>query len=136
MDFEKLKLVRQNKNLFCKKLNISVEEVRLGYAKVRKEVATDDVNPIGLPHGGLYFTMADHAAGTAMASHGYQAVTLNSTFNFFRFGKVGDTLTAEARETKHGNTICVFDVDVRDQNDTLLAGGTFTFFRMEKELEL
>ena len=136
MDFEKLKLVRQSRNLFCKKLGIPVEEVRLGYARVSKVVAADDVNPVGLPHGGLYFTMADHAAGTAMASHGYQAVTLNSTFNFFRSANVGDTLTAEARETKYGNTICVFDVDIRDQNDTLLAGGTFTFFRMEKELEL
>lgn len=136
MDFEKLRLVRQNKNLFCKKLGISIAEIGLGYAKALKTVEADDVNPIGLPHGGLYFTMADHATGTAMATHGYQAVTLDSTFHFFRSAQVGDTLTAEAREIKYGKTICVFDVNVKDQKDTLLANGTFTFFRMEKELEI
>ena len=136
MDFEKLRVFRQNRNLFCKKLGMLVEEIRLGYARVIKTVAGDDVNPIGRPHGGVYFTMADHAAGTAMASHGYQAVTLDCNFHFFRAANMGDMLIAEAQEIKYGQTISVFDVEIKNQEEKLMAKGTFTFFRLEETIDV
>ena len=136
MDFEKLRVFRQNRNLFCKKLGMMVEEIQLGYARVIKTIKADDVNPIGRPHGGVYFTMADHAAGTAMASHGYQAVTLDCSFHFFRAANMGDTLTAVAQEVKYGQTISVFDVEIKSQIGALLAKGTFTFFRLDEAIDI
>ena len=136
MDYQKLIDYRNTKNIFCIRLGILVQEVSPGYARVTKEVTAEDLNPLGVPHGGVYFTMADTAAGTAMASHGNVAVTLNSAFNFLRSGKPGDHLTAEAREIKSGRTVCVYDVSVTDQDGTLLANGLFTFYRKEQKLEL
>ena len=136
MTLEELKEFRQKKNRFCNKLGMTIVDLSLGCSKVRKTITEDDLNPIDRPHGGVYFTMADHAAGTAMASHGYAAVTVSATYNFFRAANLGDTLTAEAREIKSGQTISVYDVNVTDQNNTLLGNGAFTFYRLEKKLEL
>jgi acyl-CoA thioesterase len=78
--------------------------------------------------------MADNACGFAMSTHGFVAVTVNSTFNFMRGAQVGDHLTAEAVEVKGGKTISVYEARVTNQNGDLIASGTFTFFRMEKQL--
>ena len=102
MDFQKMIQYRNERNLFTKKLGIVLEELGPGYARVTKTVEAEDANPIGVPHGGLYFTMADNACGSAMASHGYAAVTLNASYQFFRSARVGDHLIAEAQEVKYG----------------------------------
>lgn len=135
MDFEFLKTIRQKRNRFATKLGISVDEVRLGYSRVSKTICEDDLNPLDLTHGGVYFTMADNAAGTAMATHGYMAVTANASYNFFRSAGVGELVTAEAREIKYGNTISVYEVQVRNLSGTLLGNGTFTFCKLDKKLE-
>lgn len=135
-DFEKIMEYRNKHNRFARKLGIAVESIAPGTARVVKTVGEDDLNPIGWAHGGIYFTMADTAAGSAMASRGFAAVTVNAGYNFFRGAAVGDTLTAEAVEVKSGRTLCVFDVRVTDQRGTLLGTGTFTFYNTGEKIEL
>ena len=134
MDLQALMNYYNTHNPFCQRIGISVEELRIGYARTVKTVTGEDTNPLGVPHGGLYFTMADNACGFAMSTHGFVAVTVNSTFNFMRGAQVGDRLTAEAVEVKGGKTISVYETRVTNQNGDLIASGTFTFFRMEKQL--
>ena len=134
MDLQALMNYYNTHNPFCQRIGISVEELRIGYARTVKTVTGEDTNPLGVPHGGLYFTMADNACGFAMSTHGFVAVTVNSTFNFMRGAQVGDRLTAEAVEVKGGKTISVYEARVTNQNGDLIASGTFTFFRMEKQL--
>lgn len=136
MDFEKLKEFRNTNNPFCQRLGISVEEIGPGYARITKQVTQEDLNPAGLAHGGVYFTMADTASGVACASHGYYGVTVNANYNYLKSGKCGDTLIAEAAETKAGRTLCVYDVRVTDQNGTLLGTGTFTYYLLDRKIEL
>ena len=136
MDFQKIMKYRNDRNFFCRQLGIAVTELTSGYAKVVKTVTAEDMNPVGVAHGGLYFTMADNAAGSAMSSYGYKAVTLNAQYSFFRSAKPGDTLTAEAREIKHGGTVCVYDVVIRNQADTCMGTGTFTFFNLKEPLNI
>ena len=99
--YEKIKESRNTLSPFCQRLGIVVEELREGYARVTKTVGPEDLNPVGVPHGGVYFSMADTASGSAMASHGYLAVTVNADYNFLRSAQLGDVLTAEAQESKH-----------------------------------
>ena len=136
MDFEKLKEFRNTHNPFCQRLGISVEEIGPGYARITKQVTQEDLNPAGLAHGGVYFTMADTASGAACASHGCYGVTVNANYNYLKSGKCGDTLIAEAAETKAGRTLCVYDVRVTDQNGTLLGTGTFTYYLLDRKIEL
>ena len=136
MDFEKLKDIRNSTNPFAQQLGIWVEEIREGYARVTKTIGPDDLNPVNAPHGGVYFSMADTVSGSAMASHGYYAVTVNASYNYLRSGSVGDVFTAQAREVKSGRTLSVFDVEITNQDGMLLGTGTFTFFRLDKKIEL
>lgn len=135
MDFEKIVEYRNKRNRFARRLGITVESISPGSARVVKTIEEDDLNPLGRAHGGVYFTMADSAAGSAMVAKGYAAVTMNASYNFFRSAVVGDVVTAEAVEVKSGKTICVYDVRVTDQNGTLLGTGTFTFFQLEEKIQ-
>ena len=136
MDYKKLRDTRNSSNPFARRLGIFVEEIGPGYARVSKTVEAEDANPLGVPHGGLYFTMADNACGSAMASHGYYAVTISATYNFMRSAKLGDRLIAEARETKPGRTLCFYEVEIRDQAGTLLGNGSLTFYKLDREIPL
>ena len=131
MDYEKKKETRNNTNRFCRRLGILVEEIREGYARVLKTVGPEDLNPLEVPHGGLYFSMADTACGSAVASLGYNAITVNASYSFLRGAKIGDVLTGEARVVKPGRTLAVFEARITDQQNRLLGVGTFTFCRVE-----
>ena len=127
MDFQKMAEFRNTHNTYAHRLGIFVEEIGPGYARVTKTITPEDLNPLNFAHGGVYFSMADTACGSAMASHGHMAVTVNASYNYFRSAAPGDMLTAVATEVKTGRTLCVYDVRITDQNETLLGTGTFTF---------
>lgn len=136
MDFQKIVDHRNSHNPYAQRQGIVIEALEHGYARVAKTVTAEDLNPVGRAHGGVYFSMADTACGTAMAAHGHVAVTMSASYNFFRSADPGDRLTAEAREIKTGKTICVYDVRISDQNGVLLGTGTFTFYQLEQKIEL
>lgn len=134
MDFQKMVEFRNTHNPYAQRLGVLVEEIGPGYGRAVKTITPEDLNPLNFAHGGVYFSMADTACGSAMASHGHMAVTVNCNYNFMRSAKVGDTLTAEAREIKAGKTLCVYNVRITDQDGTLLGTGTFTFYQLEQEI--
>ena len=134
MDLKELAKSRNAKNVFCNRLGIQIRDIAPGRAVVVKTVGPEDVNPLGIPHGGVYFSMADTACGTATATHGYAAVTMDANYHFLKSAAVGDTLTAESFEVRSGRTIGVYDVRITNQDGTLLGTGTFTFYRLDQEL--
>lgn len=136
MDFEKLVEYRNAHNPYATRLGITVEEIGNGYARASKRIGADDLNPVGAAHGGCYLSLSDTACGSAMASHGFLAVTTGAEYHFFRTAGLGDTVTAEAHEIKYGRTLSVYDVRLSDQNGTLLGTGTFTFYRLDKPIEV
>ncbi len=136
MDYEQIRAFRNDKNIFSKRLGIYVEELRPGYARDVKTVAEEDLNPVQVPHGGVYFSLADTACGSAVGAYGTLAVTINCSLSFLKSAKVGDRLTAEARELQGGRRVCVLEVRVTGEAGELCAAGTFTFRRLDKKIEL
>ena len=136
MDLKKILDSRNANNPYAALLGIRVVEIGPGTARASMALEPRHLNPVGVPHGGVYFSLADTACGSAMASHGYYAVTLSTSYEFLRSGRPGDTLTAAATEIKGGKTICVFDVRITNQEGTLLGTGTFTFYKLDREIEL
>lgn len=136
MDLKKMMEFRNSKNPYGALLGIWVEEIGLGTARATLHLENKHLNPVGVPHGGVYFSLADTACGSAMASHGYYAVTVSTSYEFLRSGRPGDTLTAVATEVKSGRTICVYDVRITNQEGTLLGTGTFTFYQLDRKIEL
>ena len=136
MDYERLRAFRNENNPFPRRLGIYVEELRPGCARAVKTVTEEDLNPVAVPHGGVYFSMADTACGSAMAAYGTAAVTINCSFSFLKSARAGDRLTAEARELQSGRSVCVLEARVTGEGGILLAVGTFTFRRLDKPLDL
>ena len=130
----KIRNYRNKRNPYAQSHGIYLEELRPGFAKVVKTVQPEDLNPLNVPHGGVYFTMADNACGSAMAAYGYMAVTLNASYNFFKSARLGDALTAEAHELRHGKTVSTFEARITGPDGTLLGTGTFTFFQLDQKL--
>ena len=135
MDYERPRAFRNSHNPFSSRLGVYVEELRPGYARAVKTVTEEDLNPVQVPHGGVYFTLADTACGAAMVAYGNVAVTINCSFSFLKGAKAGDKLTAEARELPGGRSICVLEARVTGEAGELFAVGTFTFRRLEKKIE-
>lgn len=135
MDYEQIRAFRNEKNRFGRRLGIYVEELRPGYARVVKTVTEEDLNPLRVPHGGVYFTLADTACGSAMAAYGTMAVTVNCSFSFLKSARAGDKLTAEVRELPGGRSICVLEARVTGEAGELFAVGTFTFRRLDQKIE-
>jgi len=132
MDFEKIRNYRNTYNTYVVKQGIYLEEIRSGYARITKTVGPEELNMDQRVHGGLFFVMADAAAGAAMVHHGHKAVTVNASWNFFRSAEAGAVLTAEAREIKSGKTLCVLEVQLHDQENRLLGTGSFTYYLLDE----
>lgn len=133
-NYEQLRVYRNANNPYGKRLGIYVEELRPGYARAVKTVTEEDMNPAEIPHGGVYFSLADTACGSAMAAYGTVCVTVNCSLSFLKSAALGDLLTAEAREIHGSRTICVLEARVTRGQGELLAAGTFTFRRLEKRI--
>ena len=136
MDFEKLLKYRNECSPYTRWCGIVTHDIKEGYAYLTKEIVAEDLNMFQNAHGGSIFALADTAAGAAAASHGFKSVTINCSYHYMRGAVLGDILTAIARETKHGRTICVYEVEVKNQNDKLLGTGTFTYFMTDEPLPI
>ena len=134
MDYERLRAFRNENNPFPRRLGIYVEELRPGCARAVKTVTEEDLNPLQVTHGGVYYTLADTACGSVMAAYGTMAVTINSAFSFLKSAQAGERLTAEARELPGGRSVCVLEVRVTGGEGELFATGTFTFRRLDKPI--
>lgn len=136
MTIEEILRMRQQAGGLNKLMHMHVVTLdKDGGATVELKLTDDLLNPLGMAHGGTIFTLCDIAAGSAAASHGLVAVTLDSTIHYYRPGKPGKTLTAVAYERKRGRKTAVYIVEVHDDNHWHIADATFTMFYTGQTLE-
>ncbi len=106
-----------------------------GGATVEMEITQELLNPLRMAHGGAIFSLCDIAAGTAAASYGPVAVTLDSTIHYYRPGRLGKKLIAVAHERKRGSRTSIYMVEVHDDEGVHVADATFTMFYAGATLE-
>ncbi len=114
---------------FSAKNAMTLVEVEEGYARAQMIVGEDHLNALSIPHGGVYFSLADFAFGAAIDYVNNSAVTLNAAIDFIKSATPGDTVTAYARQKQTSRRIIRGDVDLYDQNDDLLATVHFNNYR-------
>lgn len=118
------------KNLFMSYNGIRVAAMENDWSQVVLDVTENSKNVWGMVHGGVYYTMADCAAGAAARSLGGSYVTLSGNLNFLKGANAG-RITAEAHVVHRGRTTCVYRVELKDDAGSLLAEGNFTMFRLK-----
>ena len=99
MEIGEILKMRQDANGLNKLMHTHVVTLdKDGGATVEIELTDEVLNPLGMAHGGTIFTLCDIAAGSAAASQGTVAVTLDSNIHYYRPGRAGHKLTAVAYE--------------------------------------
>jgi len=104
-----------------KALGMQVTAVGPGSATVTMTVRDDMLNGHDICHGGLITTLADSAF--AFSCNAYNEVTVASGFdvNLIAAARLGDVLTAVAREVSKAGRTGVYDIDVSNQRGEAVA---------------
>jgi acyl-CoA thioesterase len=107
-----------------KSLGMQVTAIGPGSATLVMTVRDDMLNGHDLCHGGLISTLADSAF--AFSCNAYNEVTVASGFdmNIVAGARLGDVLTASAREASRAGRTGVYDITVSNQRGEVVA-----FFR-------
>lgn len=134
MDYEKLKDWFNELNVFAKEIGLEIIHIEEGYAKAKLEIAPMHMNPYQTLHGGVLYTMADVAGGSAALSHNRPVFTVDSQFHFLNAGRNVTCLYGEGKTVKAGKQLIVVEIDVTDQDGTLLCKGTFTYMQVSEKM--
>ena len=121
------------KDRFAAHNDITLLEIRPGYAKAELIISDKHLNGVDITHGGAIFTLADLAFAVASNSHGTVAVGVSATISYLKASNQG-TLTAEAIEVSINPKLATYQVDVRNQNNDLIAVFQGTVYRKKTEL--
>ena len=133
MDYAEYIRERTEKNNFARLIDLKLDEVTEHGAIASMPITTKHLNPFGAVHGGCLYTIADVVAGSAANAHGKPAVTLDSDFHFLRAGIGTTKLVGMSKELKCGKKVLVYYVEIADQNEKVLAEGTFTYMVIDKK---
>ena len=109
-----------------------IEELGDGWARGTLQLAPRHANPMGIVHGGVYFTMMDQVAGTAACTGGGLCRTVNCEVRFLAAAQ-GDRLTSRAEAVRMGRSIAVIRAWVEDAAGTVCADGVYTFRMKQPE---
>ena len=102
-------------------LGITVKILEPGVAQSEMIVTQSMVNGYDVCHGGYIFTLADSAFAYACNAYNEVNVAASASIDFTYSAKLGDRLTATAREVHKGRRSGVYDVDVVNQDDRRVA---------------
>jgi acyl-CoA thioesterase len=122
------------KDRFAHFVGIELIKVESGYAVTSLKLSEKHLNGLDVVQGGAIYTLADFAFAAATNSNGLATVGINSSITYFKAPK-GNIITAQARETSTGKKICGCDVDVLDEDGTLLAKFSGTGYRLNKAID-
>ena len=111
---------------------VTLIHVEPDHAVTGLTVGPETLNPYGAIHGGAFFAMADSAAGAAARTDGREYVTQCADVHFIRNQGSG-TVRAESSVIHRGRATCLVNVEIKNEEDKLLAAGTFTFFCLTRE---
>ena len=83
-----------------------------GFARLTLTVRPDHLNGHQICHGGVIFALADSAFAFACNSHNRLAVAQHNQISYLSPGRLGEVLTAEAREISRAGKSGITDVVV------------------------
>ena len=100
---------------------MEIVEVSEGHATLALTVESHHANGHGICHGGVTFSLADSAFAFACNAYNQVTVAQHCTINFLAPGRLGDRLTAHAREIRRAGRSGIYDITVTDQDGKAIA---------------
>lgn len=109
-------------------LGIQVIHASEGRSRLRLPFKTNLTIPRGTMHGGAIASLADSAVAVALLTLtglGTKVVTIDLNLNYL--APVKGAIVAEAKITHRGSGIAFGDVDIRDEENKLVAKASATY---------
>ena len=119
---------------FSQWLGITILEVKEGYSRIQMTVREEMINGFNIVHGGIAFSLADSAFAFACNNRNNLSVALDTSINFTKALQVGDTITAEAKESHNGRSTGLYFITILNQHNEQVAHFKGTCFRTGKTL--
>ncbi|MEP1442782.1 MAG: hydroxyphenylacetyl-CoA thioesterase PaaI [Hyphomicrobiales bacterium] len=98
-----------------KALGFKIKRVASGEAVLTMAVQEDHLNGHNTCHGGIIFSLADSAFGFACNSYNKNVVGQHCSVSYLAPGRLGDLLTAHAKEANRTGRTGIYDVVVTNQ---------------------
>ena len=121
---------------FSQWLGIKVEEITQGCCKLSMRIRSEMCNGFGITHGGVAFSLADSTLAFASNGYGRQSAALECSISFPKAVKVDDVITATATEISLSYKIGIYNIDVHNQNNDLVAAFKGTVYRTSKDWQV
>ncbi len=122
-----------NAGPFASLIGISFHDMNNGTCRTSLEVKHHMLNPHGIAHGGVTFSLADSTCGGAAASRlGSPRIVTQDMLIRYHGPVIAGLLAAEARVVHHGQRTMTTECKV-SQNEILVASVTATFAILSDE---
>lgn len=105
-----------NDDSTSQRLGMSLDRIGPGEATLSMTVAAEMSNGHGNCHGGYIFTLADSTFAFACNSYNQLAVAQHCSVTYLIPARIGDRLTAEAREVSRRGRSGLYDIRITNQN--------------------
>ncbi|MBC7862307.1 MAG: hydroxyphenylacetyl-CoA thioesterase PaaI [Bacteroidia bacterium] len=118
---------------FSQWLGIEIEEIRDGFCRLKMKIREEMTNGFKIAHGGITYSLADSALAFASNSHGKMAVSIETSISHLVQLKSGDEIFATATEVSCSNKIGLYNVEVKNADEKLVALFKGTVYRTSKD---
>jgi acyl-CoA thioesterase len=106
---------------FSKWLNIELVDIKKGYCRLKMHVTKEMTNGFFIAHGGICYSLADSALAFSSNSHGYKAVSVETSISHTRKVMINDILTAETKELSKTKKTALYSIMISNQNNQRVA---------------
>ena len=110
-----------NDDAASQRLGMEITHIAPGEATLAMTIRPDMSNGQGNCHGGYIFLLADSAFAFACNSHNLVTVAQHASISFLEPVRIGDRLTARAREVNRRGRSGIYDIRITNQHGAHVA---------------
>lgn len=133
---ENIVSILYEKDAFTQWLGIRVLEVKQGSCILQMTIRKEMLNGFAIAHGGITYSLADTALAFSSNTQGRKSVSIETSISHTESLKEGDVITASAEEISLSNKIGIYQINIKNQHDKIVALFKGTVYRTSKEWEL
>lgn len=106
---------------FSNWLGIKINKITLGFCELSCLVTKEMLNGFNIAHGGISYSLADSCLAFASNSYGNQCVSIETSISHIKKVIIGDILTATSREISRNKKTALYEINVTNQKEQLIA---------------
>ncbi|MGB1103093.1 MAG: hotdog fold thioesterase [Crocinitomicaceae bacterium] len=125
-----------SKDAMSQWLGIDVKDIKPGAVKCEMKVRSEMVNGFQIAHGGITYSLGDSALAFSVNSHGIHAVSVETSISHLKPVRISDVLSTRTTEISLSRKIGVYQVDIYNQEEVMVATFKGTVYRTGKTWEL